>query len=522
MNPDDMYLLTNEELAYLASLLQKSTLIGFAEDYLKSIQYEPETARNSLIASHFLTMDGSSVTIESKLKGILNTLLSPMRAMIVVRDIPEIGKQKVVFNWTSDSLVMHLQTADGKHGLRLIPAVKLLPALLDWFKLAVMEQPALDPIQVGIDELENFRIAVENGKAKTAKRLLPAGASDASKEALLDSYQNRKISGAVSSFNCYNGEAEAAWSFSLIASESSSWLITLDPADQDQLVLKQANDDFNLFLASYVENFTGQLATEFQSYVLSNETLALSLALINRGDLSKQILFEKYPDISNEKMTEILNRATEVMKGVNLCSVNAGGIITLDARLEKAIFPLAKYDEIVQTDIIRPNLRSAAKIYRQNNGFFTSIIRVDNKIVLEFGASESLTKYLHTVYAGFGMSSKKEFSSGLTIHLNTLIASIEVVDRPGEIKALLTNESLPAQIQKDLGEDIAHQQFRATIQRIAEARKNGTRPTLLLLQGQDRSWIFSFAETENNPIGQLSQVTREEFYYFLSAFLKEN
>ena len=178
MSDNDIYMLSREELAFLANILQKHKLIGFDEVYLKSTQVDAEKVQGSLIEKGILTLKGTSISIEPNLLSQLTVLLDPHKAMIVIRDLPEIGKQKVVFLVAKGRIIMHLQPEENKHGIKDIAPLKLLPALLDWFKLAAGKQANLAPIKISADELENFRIAIENGKGTAAAKLLPATAND--------------------------------------------------------------------------------------------------------------------------------------------------------------------------------------------------------------------------------------------------------------------------------------------------------------------------------------------------------
>ena len=523
MSDNEMYMLSREELTFLADHLQKHKLIAFDESYLKSTKMDAGKVQASLAEKGFLALKGTSISIEPNLLSQLTVLLDPHKAMIVIRDLPEIGKQKVVFLIAKGRIIMHLQPEENKHGIKEIAPLKLLPALLDWYKLAAGKQANLAPIKINADELENFRIAIENGKGAAALKLLPATANDASKQAFLDSYLNRTISGALTTFDSSGDEALELTSFSIVAGPATAWMITLHPGDDASMLVKTAGEDFSLYLASFVERFTGQLSSEFQSFILSIETLAYSLALINRPDIGQKLLSDKYPELTTEKLQGIYQKALEVMSEAGLCAKTNRGLVSLDPRLEKAVFPLAKFDGIIQTAIIRPGLQSEARINYQTNGYFTSVIQVENKYVVEFGATSSLPKYLITVYAGFGMNKTTPLPKDSAIHLASLIKLVETASTPEGMRAIVKDEPLTETAKLQLIEDVTNQDFRATVQRMAPAarkEKTSARPTLLLLQGKARSWLFEFGDTANNPLGKISLVTRDEFLNALDRFIK--
>jgi hypothetical protein len=517
-------MLLREELAFLADQLQKFKLIGFDEGYLKNTHLDAGKVKGSLAEKGFISIKGDSISIEPNLLNQLTVLLDPHKAMIVIRELPEIGKQKVVFLITKGRIIMHLQPEENQHGIKEIAPLKLLPALLDWFKLAAVKQANLAPIKISADELENFRIAIENGKGSAAARLLPATANDASKQALLDSYLNRTISGALTSFDCSGDEALDLTSFSVVAGPAAAWMITLHPGDENSMLVKTAGEDLSLYLASFVERFTGQISSEFQSFILSIETLAYSLALINRPDIGQKMLTEKYPELTSEKLKEIYEKAFAVMSDAGLCTKTNRGQVSLDPRLEKAVFPLAKFDGIIQTAIIRPELQSEARINYQTNGYFTSVIQVENKYVVEFGATSSLAMYLFTVYAGFGMNKSAPLTKESAIHLATLIKLVEGSSTPEGMRVIVKDQPLSEATKSQLIEDVANQEFRATVQKLAPTarkEKSPTRPTLLLLQGRVRSWLFDFLDTANDPLGKVSLVSRDDFLASLDRFVKQ-
>ena len=321
----------------------------------------------------------------------------------------------------------------------------------------------------------------------------------------------------------FRSEALDLTSFSIVAGPATAWMITLHPGDDTSMLVKTAGEDFSLYLASFVERFTGQLSSEFQSFILSIETLAYSLALINRPDIGQKRLSDKYPELTTEKLQGLYQKALEVMIEAGLCARKTSGRVSLDPRLEKAVFPLAKFDGIIQTAIIRPELRSEARINYQTNGYFTSVIQVENKYVVEFGATSSLPKYLFTVYAGFGMNKTIPLPKDSAVHLATLIKIVETSSTPEGMRAIVKDETLSEATKSQLIEDVTSQEFRATVQKMAPtARKDKTsaRTTLLLLQGRARSWLFEFADTANDPLGKISLVTRDEFLGALDRFIK--
>jgi len=261
---------------------------------------------------------------------------------------------------------------------------------------------------------------------------------------------------------------------------------------------------------------------------ISVEELALALGLINSAELGRSILAGPYDNLTEEQVEQRLTTASHSLLARGLCSLSAQGQPVLDSDLENALFPLARYDSLFQLGILRDRVHSNTVIHViKGKSFSSHFVQLGVVHTLEHGNDSQLPGYLLNILdeIGKGQSGSSK-ATKLRLQLGMLGSSLGAREKQDSVVEALVLSGWPKPDATKLAEDLEHQTMRCTLIRIkatsemtVEATKEAPKATMLLLKGQERSWVFEFPSMDDAAEGTALLISRPDFEKALSAFV---
>lgn len=254
---------------------------------------------------------------------------------------------------------------------------------------------------------------------------------------------------------------------------------------------------------------TTSIQKNIREYPLAVEELALALGLINRPDLGRNILTSAYDKLTEEQASERLTTASHTLLARGLCNLSKEGLPLLDKVFEEALFPLARFDYLLQVGTIQRDVQRSMVVHVIKNRSFTSHF-VQKGIIhtLENGPYTQIMDYLLDSIGSINVDEGKLGRSSLEINMELLGRAIKQRQDAGQVTSLLLGGGWPESQAKMLAEDLGHQTYRDTIVRInitsntkPEIIKDTSKPTLLILQGATRGWVFKFSSPDDLAVG---------------------
>jgi hypothetical protein len=209
-----------------------------------------------------------------------------------------------------------------------------------------------------------------------------------------------------------------------------------------------------------------------------------------------------------------------------LCTVTSQGLAILASDLELALFPLIRFDYIIQAGIQGDEGQSSAAIYVQRGRKFSAyLVAPHGRHVLEHGQTERLPDYLGALLMNFAAKCPAHPDWGFEITLERLQGLFEKHSTDIRRDVLAKNGAPKTAIQS-LANDLEKPAYRASLLRLnagsqtqREQAAKLDKPTLLLLQGKGQAWIFHFPASKTDSRGLAQSVDRQGFEAALAAFV---
>lgn len=235
--------LSRKEFRFLMDLLQVSTMIGLeapADDpTVANPQARARTireGRESLVARGMIRPGGSGEKdkVQGKLLRHALPCFFPEKALLMIRDLPQVGRQILILFRRGASTVVHTFPDPASHRLEEMEGAEDVAALiLSVFPLQPQEVRQ-GGISMPIQAFEALRQAAEAGDERQALKVL-AGAplTEEEKLALVRAIEHRVISGSFAMLTCQGETITDAQSLALVADTMSGWMISQpkdDPA----------------------------------------------------------------------------------------------------------------------------------------------------------------------------------------------------------------------------------------------------------------------------------------------------
>jgi len=258
----------------------------------------------------------------------------------------------------------------------------------------------------------------------------------------------------------------------------------------------------------------------------SPEELALCLGLINRFDLGEGILDQVYHQPDQDQVRIILTGAGHSLIARGLGKQRENGTLILAPAVEEMIFPLAKFDQLFQIQIVEPDRQINALVHViKKRSFCVHLIKPDGSHYLEYGVIDQLGNYLVSIFPGFGAKPGNSSVVG-RIQLEKLNKLLLAFRQSSLSDDWFLDLGWEREIAQRLKQDWIEQKYRATLLRLDNSSESSVKDiqsktgrTLLLLQTVQWSWLFDFPTNSPQAEAQVSIVSPTEFQQVISDWI---
>lgn len=499
-------LLSRDELLALADLAGAHVIVGVDIRPHETEQIRSRKKEMNQRLSSIGLLDGKKISTVHR--GTVQTLFHPERALIAVRERPDIGKQILIFLSWQGRFLLHSFPKMGQHRVVNIRPAEIEGILAEWFP--VMEGISTDIILLSEAQLTNL---ISNTSKETPSEL--SNINPAIAQRLTTSIQMRKWSGSfllleLQKDRVVNAESWTAWS-----GEDQTWLA--EQHNQAGMLRLLFGGDYVTGLRRQVVRRLGQFEQIVRAYALLSEELAFALSLLNRPDLANQWM----TGISPKETEDRLEKAAQSLQTRGLSGISSKGFPLLVADFEQALTPMIvpNYKVLIRTLSARG--MAAGTLYVQSKRSFCAHFPNRGRHILECGKIEQLSAYLLRLFQGFG-EKKISGSKPASISLQGLTACLDLKDRL-EIEANLHKSGLTKHIAAQLSSDIIQYEYRVSMNGVASSDNEGGRdvniPTLLLLKGSERDWIFAFPNAKADSVGEVIEADSKRLLQFLDIIV---
>lgn len=498
--------LDRDELLGLAVLADAQTVIGMeiTPDEVAQAQKRKKDVNRHLSELGLVIKNA----IRGDKRALIQTLFHPERVLVVMRDRPDVGKQILIFLGRQKKFLLHSFPKENQHRIVEINPDEIERMLKDWFP--VKAGPVSDAAVVSEERLRRF---IE--KAHDDESLFSLEGVDPSiGQKISGTLQNRKWTASFLLLELANDQAINADSFTAWNSDELVWVAEFYSAPSNARLIC-GGDHFIGLRRMLVRRFA-QFEEIIRTYHLSSNELAFALLLLNRGDLVNNILKEDPSKITGEK----LQTTAQGLQVRGLSTISPSGFPMLARDFEQALTPMVLPTRIGRIRTISAHGDYAATLYLQKNRSFCTHIVQKEKHMVECGSWSYLSRYLLGLFQDFG-NVETTRSKTAPISLQSLTELLEQSDRSA-VEEKLHQAGFPKHLAASLSEDIAQPIYRASVIGINTPHKTSDKnsdnhPSLFLLKGTKRDWLFTFPNERADAIGLAMQANREIFLKELSV-----
>lgn len=490
-----------------------------------------QTARASLQSNGILDNAGK---IMGTNKSFFQVVFSPHRLLILVSDLPDKGRQEMIFLNRQGATLLYTRPSETTYRLELFTQAEQISALLKEL-LPFKDFPVGERLEIPTQALETLTgqiFAKDMVSAKFTLKLLPWPTIE--KDFLLGAIQNRKISGSLAVLDLSEtGQGINGYSLAFLADHQTLWLFQQTTPNENTLTAQRNGTHFIDLLDITSQRLAGTTMlneplekNKIASFSLSPDEFAFCLRHHGRTDLAQNLIQSHFPGADNTQANYEIHMfaALDRLTARGWSRMGSDGKITLAGKLSSAISAIVKYDFVLQVNIIRPNLSANATLHVIHNEMFTSVLRPETNIyVLEHGSVSALAAYLSNLFPDFGKTSNKTSVEEMTISYAYLTSAMQQNDLSAATR-ILEQAGMNTVIAKAFAQDISEALYHGTFVRInvdshaSQDTINGAaKPLLLLLKGPAHSWLYYLSPT--NEKGSLVPIkNREDFLTNLSSF----
>lgn len=263
----------------------------------------------------------------------------------------------------------------------------------------------------------------------------------------------------------------------------------------------------------------------FKLYSLGLEELAMALGLINRADMGRQLMASIYDNLTESQVESRLSSASHSMLARGLAAISERGTPILEKGLEQALFPLARFDYVLQISRVRDDKQVGATVHVQKGKSFTShSVQAGVVHVLEHGIHKSLPAYLGDTFHANNGKETGTVEHKWPITPGILGAALRSEKMP-VISKILSQAGLPDADAQNLADDLTHQTIRGTILRMTagaetDMQKLATmeKQMLMFLGSPERNWLFEFPSADDVSVGKAWIVDHQALQKRLKIF----
>lgn len=248
-------LLVNQaELLYLAQMLGARHLVGL-EMAVGPVAPAVEQSQGEILAAlkqRGWLDDGGA--LDALLMPVFQAVCLPERALVVVRDIPQIGKQVLIFLQRKGQIVLHTFPQAGQHRLAALSELDQVQQMLsEWFPLHRYSNSDAEFLMAS-KLFDDFRRLAEKQQVQDAVNMLDAVDGDEkAKSDLASAIMNRTMSGSLAAFRVRGEHMVDAQTFAILTGPETAWMITQPAHDSSILHVCRVGQDFVAILQQFVQ-----------------------------------------------------------------------------------------------------------------------------------------------------------------------------------------------------------------------------------------------------------------------------
>lgn len=501
-------ILKREELLGLAALAEAKTIIGveIQPDEIARVQKQKKEVNSRLSELGLVNKN----TIRADKRAVAQTLFHPERALVVMRDRPDVGKQFLIFLNRQKQFLLHSFPKENQHRIAEINPDEIEILLTDWFP--VQAGQISDAVILDEGQLRQF---IAKNQEDESKNFLE-GVDPGVEQKLSESLRNRKWSASFLLLELEDDRAVNADSFTAWNGNDMTWVAESHNSSNKMRLI--CGGDHFIGLRRITVRKLARFEQIIRTYRLSSNELAFALTLLNCGDLANSILKEDASKITEEQW----QTTAQGLQVRGLTTISPKGFPALADDIEQALAPMILPTYIGRIRTISTRGSYAATLYLLKNRLFCAHFPKKDEHILECGGWERLPNYLLDLFHDFGFEETAK-STPAPISLKALT---ELLEKPESLSTeeKLLQAGIPKKLVAALAEDIVHPVYRASVIGIDSSRKNhderlDNHPMLFLLKGSRQDWMFTFPHDGADAVGLAIQANRKRFLAELLAIL---
>lgn len=256
MKQDKVFVLSRAEIYYLMQLLGAKAMIG-----LGTAESAPDVlndGRDSLMQRGLVATAPAGAQddkVNDALLSLAMTSFFPDGALIIVRNLPEIGDQILLIFHRGSSMVLHTFPEQFSHRLAPLDSPQAIDLIQRWFPLTAY--PVSDGnLLLTTERFEELGDKAEAHQKEAALQLLAdSPLADEEKVNLVEAIEQRTISGSFAAVQRSGDTITTAYSVAVIAGPATAWLIS-QPEDDTQgshLLIRRIGADFESVIIDLVQ-----------------------------------------------------------------------------------------------------------------------------------------------------------------------------------------------------------------------------------------------------------------------------
>ncbi|NIM94883.1 MAG: hypothetical protein GTO18_14375 [Anaerolineales bacterium] len=265
--PQEAVILSRAELSYLMDMLDAHYMVGLdglGDDppyfYAGNRESIIQEGRTSLIQRGLVLPgeNGSSDRAEGLLMKCVITSFFPDSTLLVVRNIPQLGEQVLIFFRRENYILLHTFPEEFTHRMEPFDHPnQVLDILLDWFPLHQYPKGETH-LRMPVGRFEVMQGLAERGEEDAAVGALrDQPLSDDEKLALVRAIENRAISGSFAVLYIRGEEINDAFSMAVLADSRTAWVLGQPDDDPEGLWISviRVGSDFAMVMRGLIRKW---------------------------------------------------------------------------------------------------------------------------------------------------------------------------------------------------------------------------------------------------------------------------
>lgn len=267
---------------------------------------------------------------------------------------------------------------------------------------------------------------------------------------------------------------------------------------------------------------------QFKKLSLSAEELALAFSMTNHPDIGRRLLDSVTPNQTNEQKDAHLTAASHSLGAHGFVKFTQKQVPVLNDALEESLFPMVRFDQVIQLSRASASEQHMRIIYMQQHGTFTAH-QVERGVIhiLETGETRDLAIYMSQAFSEVGEDDlERSIAPGHKLSLGLLGKIIKSRKSGDDPVKMLVEAGLSKEICIQLGEDMIEQVLRGSLISMdipgdnpLDVTTGQTKTTLLLLAGKERKWLFEAPTAKDDEIVCVTLINKSAFIQKLETLI---